>query len=178
MVAITLTNIAVSSLPIPGEDPWFADPGDPAMSVMTDFRDRASVTVGDGDSIDTALQHMKHAGVRSAFAVDHARGLVVGFVTAYDIMGEKPMSMMRPLSTPRSEFLVRDLMQPVRDWRVVDMREIERATVESVARLFEVSGLTHIPVIEADDKGGRRLRGLLSAARVKRLLQRHDRSHR
>ena len=172
MRALNLHNITNSSLPIPGEDPWFANPGDPAVSVMTDFRERPSVTVAETASIDAALNHMKHAGVRSAFVIDSVRNEVVGLVTAYDIMSEKPMRFMQSLARPRSEVVVRDIMQPTTDWRVADVKDLESATVASVARMFEETGLTHVPVMETAESGGRRLRGLLSAARVRRLLVR------
>ena len=55
MRALNLHHIADPSLPIPGEDPWIANPGDPAVSVMTDFRERPSVTVVETASIDAAL---------------------------------------------------------------------------------------------------------------------------
>jgi hypothetical protein len=68
---------------------------------------------------------------------------------------------------------VRDLAQRVGDWREADIRDIERATVAGVARLFDDTHLTHIPVMETLEGGERRLRGLLSAAKVRRLLSRH-----
>jgi CBS domain-containing protein len=122
--------------------------------------------------MDAALEHMKHAGVRSAFATDAAARVVVGLVTAYDILSEKPMRFMQAMASPRSEVLVRDIMQRLSDWRVVDIKDVEQATVASVARLFVETELSHVPVMETGDKGERRLRGLLSAARVKRLLTR------
>jgi CBS domain-containing protein len=167
--AVTLTTVTEGTLPIPGEDPWFADPQDAAICVMTDFRERASVTVSETAQVDDALEHMKHAGVRSAFVIDQARAVVVGLVTAYDIMGEKPMALMQ-LGSPRRDVLVRNLMQPIADWRVADMRDLERATVADVAAMFAETGRTHIPVIERGDNGEKRLRGLLSGARVRRLL--------
>lgn len=170
MPGLALVKLKSRSLPIPGAEPWFAAPGDPALSVMTDFRERASVTTSDSATIDEALDHMKHTGVRCAFAVDTEKGVVVGLITAYDISGEKPTTHMNSQSTKRGEVLVRDIMQPIQDWQVVNLVDIERSTVASVARLFEQSGLSHIPVMETTESGERRLRGLLSGARVKRLL--------
>jgi hypothetical protein len=37
--------------------------------------------------------------------------------------------------------------------------------------MFVHSGLTHVPVVETTASGSQRLRGLLSAARVKRVLR-------
>jgi CBS domain-containing protein len=169
---LTLSRIATTQLPIPGTDAWFAKPGDPALSVMTDFRERTSITVPVTAQIDVALEHMKHTGVRSAFAIDEVQRVVVGLITAYDIMGEKPMRHMRASDIKRDQVLVRDLMTRPGDWLVLQLRQLESGTVGEVDRLFETTQLTHIAVIEAGERGEPRLRGLLSAARVRRVLVR------
>ncbi|MBS0612954.1 MAG: CBS domain-containing protein [Proteobacteria bacterium] len=170
MPHLQLHTVAASSFRIPGTDPWHAKPTDPAITVMTDFRERSSITVPDYHPIDTALEHMKHTGVRCAFAVDADNQVVIGMVTAYDIGGEKPLRLMRSMDVKRSEILVRDLMQPIKEWRVLHIQDLERATVAAVDRLFGESGLTHIPVMEQSPRGEARLRGLFSSAKIKRLL--------
>jgi CBS domain-containing protein len=168
MPTLNLRTINSDTLPIPGMDPWHANATDPAVTVMTNFREHHSVTVADAMPIDAALEHMKHAGVRCAFAVDERRKAVVGLVTAYDIMSEKPIQSAH---TKRQDILVKDIMQRIAEWRVIHIEDLERATVGSVARLFDETRLTHIPVTETDAKGDIRVRGLLSSAKVKRLLQ-------
>ncbi len=170
MTTLSLRSILRQSLQIPGEEPWHAAPGDPALSVMTDFRERASVTIGESATIDAALEHMKHNGVRCAFAVDEVRRVVVGLITAYDILSEKPMRHMQAMASPRREVQVRDVMHAVSEWKVLDIKDVEQATVASVSHLFELTGLTHVPVMETGDPGEQRLRGLLSGAKVRRLL--------
>lgn len=170
MPALSLRPISASSMQIPGSDPWHANPNDPALTVMTDFREHASITVSETDSIDSALEHMKHTGVRCAFAVDSDRRVVVGMITAYDISSEKPMRLMQSLSTKRSDILVRDLMQRMSEWRVLHIEDLKGSTVAAINRLFDTSRLTHIPVMEKNTQGETRLRGLLSSAKVKRLL--------
>jgi CBS domain containing-hemolysin-like protein len=59
--------------------------------VRADFRERPSLTAAESSPIDAALEHMKHAGVRSAFASDGAGRMVTGLITSFDIMSEKPM---------------------------------------------------------------------------------------
>ena len=130
------------------------------------------MTIAETATIDAALEHMKHNGVRCAFAIDEARRAVVGLITAYDIMSEKPMRHMQSMASPRRDVQVRDIMHGVSDWRVLDVTDIEQATVASVSRLFEETGLTHIPVMETGEFGEQRLRGLLSGAKVGRLLSR------
>jgi CBS domain-containing protein len=170
MSVLSLSAIVNPRLKIPGADPWHADPKDPALSVMTDFRERASVTVSETAMIDEALEHMRHTGVRSAFAIDDQNRIVVGLITAYDITGEKPMQYMQSAAIPRREVLVRDIMQRSSELRAADIKQIERATVADVAKLFIERRLTHVPVVETSEAGEQRLRGLLSAAKVKRLL--------
>lgn len=172
MLKLTLTPLSVTALQIPGADRWYANPTDPALSVMTDFRERSSVTVPEMITIDAALEHMKHTGVRCAFAIDEAQRQVVGLITAYDIMGEKPMRHMRLTSTVRAQVLVKDLMLRLPEWQVVHIKPVEHHTVAAVAHLFDETLLTHIVVVETDDHGLQRLRGILSAAKVRRLLAR------
>jgi CBS domain-containing protein len=172
MNILPLTIVTSTRLPAPGLEPWHADAEDPALSVMTDFRERTSVTVPDTASIDDALEHMKHTGVRCAFAVDAETRVVLGLLTAYDIAGERPMQYMLSRTVPRREVLVRDIMQDILSCRVADIKQIERATVGAVSNMFSGNRLTHVPVIERDAKGEQRLRGLLSAAKIRRLLSR------
>jgi CBS domain-containing protein len=170
MHVLSLDAVQHSTLPIPGAEPWYAAAEDPALSVMTDFRERSSVTVEDTDTIDAALEHMKHTGVRCAFAIDSRQRVVVGMITAYDISGEKPTRHVQSVAGKHDDVMVRDIMTPIRDVKAVDVTAIERTTVAAVARLFQDATLTHVPVMETTEKGERRLRGLLSAAKVKRLL--------
>jgi CBS domain-containing protein len=174
MSILSLTVVRNTNVQKPGVDPWHADAQDPALTVMTDFRERASVTVSDTATIDEALEHMRHNGVRCAFAIDDQSRIVVGLITAYDIVGEKPMQYMRSAAIRRREVLVRDIMQKISGWRIADIKQVERATVAAVSKMFAEERLTHVPVMETSEAGEQRLRGLLSAAKVKRLLSRPE----
>ena len=178
MSILPLTIVTSTQLQVPGLEPWYADPRDPALTVMTDFRERASVTVEDTAMIDDALEHMKHTGVRCAFAIDARTSVVLGLVTAYDIAGEKPMQYMLSRALRRREVLVRDIMQSIATCRVADIKQIERATVGAVSNMFTGNRLTHVPVVETGETGEQRLRGMLSAAKVRRLLSRPGLSRR
>jgi CBS domain-containing protein len=170
MSILMLRTTSGSDLPIPGADPWHAARNDPALSVLTDFRERASVTVADMATIDEAIEHMKHSGVRCVVAIDETRHLVVGLITSYDIMGDKPMRYMQATGRPRHAVQVRKIMQAVAEWRVLDIKDIEQATVADVSELFDLTRLTHIPVMEIGERGAQRLRGLLSGSKLRRLL--------
>jgi CBS domain-containing protein len=167
---LKLKSIQRDSLPIPGAEPWFVCETDPALSVMIDYRSRPSVTLSENAPIDEALKHLKHAGVRCAFVVDKKKKAVVGMLTAYDISGEKPQQYMQLTGVGHDDVLVKDIMQKIGDWRVADIKDIERATVGDVLKVFKETGVTHLPVMEATESEEQRLRGLLSFAKVKRLL--------
>ena len=167
---LKLRSIQGDSVPIPGADPWHVRVTDPALSVMIDFRSRSSVTVSEMAPLAEALGHMKHTGVRCAFVVDEKKTAVVGMLTAYDILGEKPQRHMHFTGIGRDEVLVRDIMQKISDWRVANIKDIEQSTVGDVLEVFTKTGLTHLPVMEATESNEQRLRGLLSFAKVKRLL--------
>lgn len=173
MHTIALGTLNRDRLSIPGADAWFVAPTDPALGVMTDFRERNSVTVAETATIDEALEHMKHTGVRCAFAIDDTDRAVSGMITAYDIMGEKPMLLMRATELRRRDLVVRDLMLRTSAWPVVDVRDLEASTVAAVAELFDRVAVTHVAVIERVGHDEPRLRGILSAAKVRRLLSRH-----
>lgn len=167
---LKLKSVQCDSLPIPGAEPWYVCEADPALSVMIDFRSRPSVTLSENAPIDEALSHIKHAGVRCAFVVDKKNKSVVGMLTAYDILGEKPQQYMHLTEVSHEDVLVKDIMQKISDWRVADIKDIERSTVGDVLEVFKETGVTHLPVMETTENNEPRLRGLLSFAKVKRLL--------
>jgi hypothetical protein len=77
---------------------------------------------------------------------------------------------MRLTSTSRADILVKDIMQKIGDWHVADLKDIENATVADVLKVFTDADVTHIPVMQNTGSDEQRLRGLLSFAKVKRLL--------
>lgn len=176
MRRLSLQSIADSSLPVPGHEPWFVHPDDPATSAMTDFRDRPSVALHEGLTVDLAVQHMKHAAVRSAFVTDSANR-AVGLITAYDLLGERPLLHMLHAGSKREEVVVRDLMTPIAAWQVLWMNDIEGSTVADVRDLLSGVELTHVPVLERDAAGKTSVRGLFSAAKLTRILRMKARSN-
>ena len=167
---LKLKSVQAKSLQIPGAESWHVTEKDSAIAVMTDFHWHSSVTVSENSTIDSAIDHMKHTGVRCAFVIDGKMSAVIGMITAYDISGEKPVQHMRLTSTPHAEILVKDIMQKIADWHVANLEDIQNATVGDVLKVFTDREVTHIPVMQTSANNEQRLRGLLSFAKVKRLL--------
>jgi len=171
---VELKPLASRTLVSPGNDPWRVAASDPARTVMTDFRERSAISVSEDSTIDHALLHMKHTGVRSAFVLDREGRNVLGLVTAYDIQGEKPLRFLQSVGwtergSSRGDVLARDIMERIENWQVVDIADVERADVALILDAFRRCGRTHIAVVERRD-GGEHLRGLFSYAKITRLL--------
>lgn len=167
----TLELITVrSTLAAPHSGNWRVELHDPARSVMTDFNEHGIVSVAETQQVDEALEVMRHAGVRSAFVMDDTRTSVQGLITAYDIMGEKPIRHLQAEGGAREDVIVSDIMDRAGDWQVVLLPEVDRATVGVVLDTFQKLGRTHLPVVEEDGKE-LRLRGVFSAAKLLRLTE-------
>ncbi len=156
----------------PKNESWQVRLADPAGAVMTDFRERAFFHVEPGEQIDEALGKMRHAGLRAAFVLDKRNDHLLGIITAYDIMGEKPLRFMQSSGvTGHKDIHVSDIMEPLEEMPVVDMREVERATVQDVLDALQKCGRTHLPVMDHSGGGAPHLRGLFSTSEVLRLTE-------
>jgi CBS domain-containing protein len=160
-----------SNLAAPKSGSWHVRLEDPARTVMTDFNEHGLVTVAASIQVDAALDVMKHAGVRSAFVLDDARTSILGSITAYDIMGEKPIRHLQLTGGSREEVLVADIMDRAGDWQVARLEDVDRAQVSAVLDIFQRIGRTHLAVVEQEPGKGPRLRGVFSAAKLLRLTE-------
>ena len=165
-----------ANLLAPDQNAWHVDLSAPALSVMTDFHERSMVTVTSTTPLDAALEVMKHARTRSAFVLDDSRTKIAGFITSYDISGEKPMLHMQNvgcsyLTCSRDDILVGDIMDRVENWQVLDMTDVASATVRNILDTLSTAGRTHLVVVENVTGHGLRLRGAFSAAKLLRLSE-------
>ncbi|HYW02685.1 MAG TPA: CBS domain-containing protein [Gammaproteobacteria bacterium] len=142
---------------------------DPAAAVMTDFRDVQPWTVRPEATIDEALKVMKTVHVRMLL-VEAPDGALEGLITARDINGEKPISLIRARGEPRSRILVRDIMVPARRVHALAMREIQRARVGDIVATLKRLGEQHIIVTERLE-GGPSVCGVFSATEIARRLR-------
>jgi CBS domain-containing protein len=166
---LELTSVGTGLAP-PQTGAWHVSPSDPARSVMTDFNEHGIVTVRAEQQVDAALEHMRHAGVRSAFVLDEARTRVLGLITAYDIMGEKPLRHAQEMGSSREEVVVADIMEPVAQWQVLALADVDRADVAEVLDAFKRCRRTHLPVVAGEGRSAR-LRGVFSSAKLLRLTR-------
>jgi CBS domain-containing protein len=160
----------------PNNEPWQVDLKDPAVSVMTDFRVRAMFKIDPDETIEETLRMMKVAGLRFAFVKENDSEKLLGSISSYDIMGEKPMRYLQSVgfsdrSITHKDIRVHDIMESLKEWVVAEMHNIENANVQNVLEALQKNGRTHLPVL--DIKAGQvpRLRGLFSSAKILRLTE-------
>ncbi len=178
------TFSGVNNILVPSNEPWQVELTDPAVSAMTDFRVSALFKVSPEDTIDDALLKMKSAGLRLGFVVGSESEKILGSITSYDIMGEKPMRFLQSVgfadrSVTHKDIKVKDIMEKTEDWVAVDMKTVSTFTVQAVLDVFQKTGRTHIPVIDTKEGKEHHLCGLFSSAKTLRLtdLARRKASH-
>lgn len=145
-------------------------PRSPAMHIFTDLLKIRAFSVRNTMHIDSALHYMAQSGVRLLF-VENMEDKLVGLITSYDIMGEKPMMYLqepRHHGMTRSHILVEHIMQPLTEWVTLDYNSLEQATVEDVIEVFKK--IRHRHLIVLDSSSSLIVRGLFSATYIEREL--------
>lgn len=121
---------------------------DNALKVMTDLRRVPAATTHPEVSIDAAMQKMIHVGVRLLFVLDDF-GVVVGIITARDILGEKPVQIAAEKQIPRDQVLVEDIMIRRGRIEVLPYAEVARSTVGDIVVTLKEVGRQHA-LVEAE----------------------------
>lgn len=142
---------------------------DSALQVLTDFQRVTAIIILSGDTVDEAHARMIQRGVRLLLVVDQDRR-VLGVITANDILGEKPMQMVVQRGIRREELLVRDVMTAQAELDLLDLADVRAAKVGHIVASLQKSGRHHAVVVEVDDKGRQRVRGVFSATQIARQL--------
>jgi len=141
----------------------------PALEVMTDLTRVTAVIILPGDTVDEAHRRMIQRGVRLLLVVDQDRR-VHGIVTANDVLGEKPVRVAVQRGVPRNEIQVRDIMTERERLEVLDLRDVQSATVGHIVATLKAAGRQHTLVVDQDAKGRQRVRGVFSATQIARQL--------
>lgn len=142
----------------------------PALDVMTDLRQTQAVTIRPEATIEDANQKMIEHGVRLLLVIDNAE-LVIGVVTASDILGEKPVRLMQERGFRRKEIEVKELMSRQDDVDVILFDSLLGAKVGHVVMTLRRAGRQHALIVEIDAQSKRQIvRGLFSASQIARQL--------
>ncbi len=143
---------------------------DPAIEVMTDLRHVAPVTVGAEASLRVAENTMMHRGVRLLFVVD-ADSTLLGLVTCYDLLGEKPLQQIDRVGGTREDLRVRDIMTPHDQLEALTLADVLTARVGHIIATLQASGRQHALVVEREHASGwERVRGIFSSSQIARQI--------
>jgi len=146
----------------------------PASMLMTDLASEAPHVVAPDRSIDEALRDMVAFGVRLLLVVRDDE--VIGIVSSYDIMGERPIQFLQDPFKARVphrhvDVRVEDIMTSVADARPLRYHWVQQATVGEVAAEFRERADMHLLVVEDGPRPGEVVvRGIFSRTRLERQL--------
>ena len=137
---------------------------------MTDLKHVCAATIEPEATLDAANQTMIECGVRLLLVVDRSR-LVLGLITAADVLGEKPLLFTQERGIKRQDVLVRDIMTPQNQLEVLKMEDVLRARVGHVVATLKKSGRQHAVVVDVNALDQtQKVRGIFSATQVERQL--------
>ena len=136
-----------------------------ALEVMTDLARTTPATIRPQAPLAGANQFMITRGVRLLLVVDDLE-IVLGVITANDVLGERPMLAATGRSVRRDELTVADVMTPVERVEVIKLAEVERARVGHVLETLRRAGRQHALVVDAESM----VRGIFSISQIARQL--------
>jgi CBS-domain-containing membrane protein len=151
----------------------------PALDVMTDLTRTSPATIRPQAPVEGARQFMIARGVRLLLVADD-REVVLGVLTATDVLGEKAVRAATDRGMKRSELTAGDIMTPAEQVEVIALAEVEGARVGHVLETLRRAGRQHALVVDFDvipaasliDAPVRRamVRGILSLSQLGRQL--------
>ena len=136
----------------------------PALDVMTDLSRVSPATIRPEAPLAGANQFMITRGVRLLLVVDE-HDLILGVLTAADLLGERPLQVAVRRGLRRDELSVADVMTPAAQVEALDLADLERARIGHVVETLRRLGRQHALVLE-----GRTVRGIVSLSQIARQL--------
>lgn|SRR5690242_17281646 len=141
----------------------------PALEVMTDLRMVHAGSTEPDATMESANAFMMQRGIRSLFVMNRDN-ILCGFITASDILGEKPLRFIQERQVKHSEILVSDVMMPLDRLEAIPMKAIENARVGNVIATLRESGRQHSLVVENSTDGTPVVRGIFSLTQIEKQL--------
>lgn len=141
----------------------------PAIDVMTDLTQTAAVVTDPQANMELAHSYMMQRGVRMLLAVDQDDNLA-GIITADDILGERPVSLVREQRIKHSDILVSDVMTPAARLDAFEMRHVASAKVGHIVSSLQQSRRHHALVVQRGADGQPEIRGIFSLSQIARQL--------
>jgi CBS domain-containing protein len=164
--ALKMTSVPIGARVAQPEGPDRVTLDDPAFAVMTDLRNVPAASTSPGEPIAKAHAQMIQRGVRLLFVLDADKTLQ-GVITATDLLGEKPIRFMQERGVAHGEITVADIMTPASMLEAIPVQDVAQMRVGHIVATHKAVRRQHLMVTE---EGGKRVRGLFSAAQIARQL--------
>ena len=140
---------------------------DAAVQVMTDLSVLTPYSIDPSSSINAANDKMVACGVRLLFVTEE-NGDLAGIVTSTDILGEKPIRIVTEQGGSRQDITTRDVMTHKSDLQVINMSNVDSATVGDIVETMKAIGRQHTLVVETDENGKEFIRGIFSTSQIQK----------
>ncbi|SHL13950.1 CBS domain-containing protein [Nitrosospira sp. Nsp11] len=141
----------------------------PALDVMTDFRTIEAGTTEPNETMECANTHMMERGIRSLLVLNQDK-ILVGMITATDILGEKPLRFVQERRMKHNEILVADIMTPLDRMEAIPIEQVRHGKVANVIASLRNAGRQHSLVIENDPDGNLEVCGIFSLTQIEKQL--------
>jgi CBS domain-containing protein len=140
-------------------------PESPATQVMTDLTRVSPATIRPQAPLAGANQFMITRGVRLLLVVDE-HDVILGLITASDLLGERPMQVATGRGLRRDELSVADVMTPAAQVEALALADVERSRVGHVLETLRRLGRQHALVVDGEGC----VRGIFSISQIARQL--------
>ena len=137
----------------------------PALHAMTALARVSPATIRPQAPLAGANQFMITRGVRLLLVVDE-HDIILGVITATDILGERPMQAATARGLRRDDLLVADVMTPAAEVEVLALAEIDASRVGHVLETLRRLGRQHALVADAANT----VCGIFSISQIARQL--------
>ena len=140
----------------------------PAIRVMTDLTQVSAVVIEPQATMEAAHEMMQQRGVRMLLALD-TDGTLAGLITANDILGEKPLHLVRDRRIRHADILVTDVMTPASRLDAFDWKAVQAAQVGNIVARLQLARRQHALVTQTSN-GQTLVRGIFSLSQIARQL--------
>lgn len=151
-------------------DSLILDAQSPATMVLTDFARIAPQTIHADRPGDEAHRKMISGGVRLLLVVDD-EGRCSGVLPAREVIGGRRITLaMQQHGIDRDDVTVGMIQTPLHKTATLGLETLSALTLEQLVQSLKRFGDQHLLVTEPSRQRGERIRGVISAADIARVL--------
>jgi CBS domain containing-hemolysin-like protein len=137
----------------------------PALTIFTDFKKHMPLEI-EADTPAIQVQYlMRKTHVHMQLVVDDNDELI-GLINSSDLDDQK-LLILQNKGIDRGQILVKDLMLPRAEIKVLDFKQLISATIADIVGALKQKGAQHCLVVDSEHK---QIRGLISASDIARRL--------